>query len=540
MNEPEVNGMVVAPQPDAVDEGVRVLRNGGNAADAALSAALVQGVVDPQMCGVGGFGSFLYYHRASGEFHQIDFHGKAPYLARPDMWENLFLGECPDAFGYVLEGQENDLGYTSITTPGVVAGFSDALSRFGSVKWESLFETAIGWAGDGFVVRPTLRRWWGWKSLFGRAGTWERLTNTPSAEALYIKDGALYEEGDVFINTDLADTLSKLAEEGPGYFYNGPLADAMVSDMEANGGLMRLDDLKDYLPTHTRPLEGEYRGYTIYTNPPPGGGVTMLGILNILEGYPLSEMEHNSPEYIILVSRAMRAAFADRAQLVGDPAFVDVPVDRLVSKKHATEIRKVLDEGRDFDVPVKKFFEPPDTTHISVLDAEGNAVAMTHSLGVSSGVITGGLGFMYNDCMNAFDPIPGGVNSIEPGKSRVTGMSPTIVCKNGRPYFIVGAPGGTRIITSVLQAVLNVIDFGMSAQEAVSAPRFDCQREIVYLQARIPASTCRTLEEMDHKTERSFVSYGGFGLVHGILIDEERGVLQGGADPAADGMPLAV
>jgi gamma-glutamyltranspeptidase/glutathione hydrolase len=532
--------MVVAPQPDAVEEGVSVLKNGGNAVDAALTAALVQGVVDPQMCGVGGFGSFLCYHKASGEFHQIDFHGKAPYLAEPDMWEKLFLGECPDAFGYVLEGQVNDVGYRSITTPGVVAGFRDTLSRFGTLKWRALFEPAIRSARDGFIVRPALRHWWERKALFGRAGTRERLTHTPDARALYFRDGSLYEEGETFVNDDLARTLSLLAEEGPDYFYSGPLADAMVNDIEANGGLLRHHDLRDYVPTHTRPLKGEYRGFSVHTSPPPGGGITLLEILNILEGYPLGEMEHNSPQYISLVSRAMRAAFADRAQFVGDPGFVEVPVEKLISREHAAEIKAQLDAGHDFTVPVSRFYEPPDTTHISVLDGEGNAVALTHSLGMSSGVISPGLGFIYNNCMNAFDPTPGGVNSIQPGKSRVTGVAPTIICKGGKPYFIVGAPGGTRIITSVLQAILNVIDFGMSAQDAVSAPRFDCQREIIYLQARIPDSTRRALEEMGHRTERSFLSYGGFGLVHGILTDPEEGILQGGADPAGDGMPLKI
>lgn len=535
-----MKGMVVAPQPDAVEEGIRVLRNGGNAVDAALSAALVQGVVDPQMCGVGGFGSLLYYHRASGEFHQIDFHGKAPSLTEPGMWEDLFLGECPDGFGYLLNGRVNDVGYKSITTPGVMAGFRDALERFGTVKWESLFDAAIAYAREGFLVRPALRRWWEHKPQFGRAGTLERLTHTPAARALCTKNGSLYEEGETFVNRGLAETLSLLAREGPDYFYSGPMADAMVIDIEANGGLLRHNDLADYNAIPGMPLKGEYRGFTLYTSPPPGGGITLLEILNILEGYPLGDMGHNSPQYIRAVSRAMRAAFAHRAQFVGDPAFVDVPVDRLISKEHALEIREALDSGRDFTVPARKVYEPPDTTHISVLDGQGNAVAMTHSLGVSAGVITPGLGFMYNNCMNAFDPVAGGPNSIQPGKSRVTGMSPTMVCKGGRPYFILGAPGGTRIITAVLQAILNVIDFRMSAQDAVSAPRFDCQREVIYLQGRIPASTCRALEDMGHRTERSFLSYGGFGLVHGILIDEDQGILQGGADPAGDGMPLTV
>ncbi len=540
MGDSAKKGMVVAPQPDAVEEGVRVLKGGGNAVDAALAAALVQGVVDPQMCGVGGFGSLLHYDRASGQFHQIDFHGKAPYLAEPDMWEKLFLGECPDGFGYILQGRVNDLGCQSITTPGVVAGFYDALDRFGTLSWESLFETAIGCAANGFIVRPRLRRWWEYKPLFGRVSTLDRLNCTPEAKRIYFKNGAFFEEGDILINEDMAKSLSLIAKEGPDYFYSGPMADAMLKDLEAGGGLLRHDDLEDYLPTHTRPLKSEYRGHTVYASPPPGGGITLLEILNILEGYDLGGMEHNGPEYVRLVSRAMRAAFADRARLVGDPAFVDVPVDRLISGEHAAGIREELDAGRDFDVPVSRVYEPPDTTHISVLDKQGNAVAMTHSLGVSAGVITPGLGFMYNNCMNAFDPVPGGVNSIQPGKSRVTGMAPTIVCKNGRPYFILGAPGGTRIITSVLQAILNVIDFGMSAQESVSAPRFDCQRDIIYLQARIPSSTCQALEGMGCKTGRSFLSYGGFGLVHGILVDEERGVLQGGSDPAGDGMPLTV
>jgi gamma-glutamyltranspeptidase/glutathione hydrolase len=285
-------------------------------------------------------------------------------------------------------------------------------------------------------------------------------------------------------------------------------------------------------------LTGSYRGYSVMTSHPPHGGPTLLAILNILEGYDLKALGHNSPAYIHLVAMAMKAAFADRNPHLGDPAFVDVPVGWLTSKQRATEWRSHIDAGKPIQVSFTAAGSP-HTTHVSVMDADGNAVALTHSLGSSSGVITPGLGFMYNNSMVNFHPLPGHPNSIAPRKGRTTGMTPTVILRDGRPVLVIGAPGATRIITSTLQVILNVLDFGMSTGDAVLAPRFDCQGDLITCQARIPEYVCAEVRKK-HAIERLPYRHGGLALVHAIGVDPQTGRLSGGADTGSGGMALEV
>jgi gamma-glutamyltranspeptidase/glutathione hydrolase len=251
-------------------------------------------------------------------------------------------------------------------------------------------------------------------------------------------------------------------------------------------------------------------------------------------------MGYLTPAYIYTVSMAMKAAWADRANLVGDPAFVDVPIEDLLSGARAVKWQRRINAREKISIPRWQPKESPDTTHLSVVDQWGNVVGLTHSLGSGSNVITSGLGFMYNNCMNCFNPIPGQVNSIEPGKSRGTGMAPTLVKSGEKPYFTVGAPGGTRIVTGIIHAILNVIDQGMTATEAIAAPRFDCQGDVIHAHARIPPSVCERVKAMGHDINRSLASYGGIASVHGIIIDPKTGRLDGGADPGDGGMALDV
>jgi gamma-glutamyltranspeptidase/glutathione hydrolase len=283
---------------------------------------------------------------------------------------------------------------------------------------------------------------------------------------------------------------------------------------------------------------GTYRGYKIVTAPPPHGGPTLLAILNILEGYNLAGLEHNSPDYIYWVAMAMKAAFADRNPHLGDPAFADVPLEWMIAKERAEYWRQQIDSGREIKVAFN-VTEPPDTTHVSVVDDAGNGVALTHSLGMSSGVITPGLGFMYNNSMINFHPWPGHPNSIAPGKARTTGMAPTIVYKDDKPLLVVGSPGATRIITANVQVILNVLEFGMSPAEAILAPRFDCQGDLIKCQARIPELVCAQVRRK-HPIQRFPHSHGTFALVHAISIDPATGALAGGADTGSDGMALRV
>ncbi|MFQ6040079.1 MAG: gamma-glutamyltransferase [Candidatus Poribacteria bacterium] len=524
---PIPGGMVSAPQPIAVEEGAKVLQDGGNAVDAAVTTAFVQGVVDRTNCGVGGFGMMNVYIAETGEETMLDFHGKAGSKVAPDMWEDIIIKENPSGYGYTVESGVNEKGYTSITTPGAVSGLYEGLTRYGTISFQEAIQPALKLADEGFEVSQETARTWTSASE-GGASPWTKIKDVPETG------------GAVIANKDLAETLRKLSEGGPDVFYRGEIAERIAADMEANGGFVTKKDLNDYRTTISEPLESDYRGYTIATNAPPGGGLTIIQALNILEEYDLAKMGHNSAEYIYIVSMAMRAAFADWANYLGDRAFVDIPMEWLMSKERAYEWKKKIDRGEPITIPRWRPKESPDTTHVSVMDRAGNAVSLTHSLGASSGVVTPGLGFYYNNCMNCFNPVPGKPNSILPGKSRLTGMSPTIVKKDGKPFFVVGSPGGTRIVAGNLQSILNVIDHKMSATEAVSAARFDSQGEMIETQGRIPLSVLEQVRATGQPIRRTFSSYGGVALVHGILVNSEKGILEGGADPAGSGMALYV
>ena len=524
---PIPGGMVSAPQSIAVEEGAKVLQNGGNAVDAIVTTAFVQGVVDRTNCGVGGFGMMNVYVAETGEETMLDFHGKVGSKAVPNMWEDIIIQENPSGYGYTVEGGVNEKGYTSITTPGTVSGLHEGLTRYGTISWAEAIQPALELARDGFEVSQETAKTWT-SAPEGKTSPWVKIKDNPETG------------GAVIANKDMAETLRRLAEGGLDIFYQGNLAECIAADIEANGGFVTLKDLNDYKTTISRPLKSDYRGYTITTNAPPGGGLTIIQVLNILEEYDLAKMGHNSAEYIYVVSMAMKAAFTDWANYLGDRAFVDIPLEWLMSKERAHEWKKKIDRGESITIPRWRPKESPDTTHVSVMDSAGNAVSLTHSLGASSGVVTPGLGFYYNNCMNCFNPIPGKPNSIVPSKSRLTGMSPTIVKKDGKPFFVVGSPGGTRIITGNLQSILNVIDHKMSAMEAVSASRFDCQGDVIDAQRRIPLSVLEQVRAKGHSIRRTFSSYGGVALVHGILVNSEKGILEGGADPAGAGMALYV
>jgi len=530
--------MIVSAQPEASEAGARVLMRGGNAVDAAMSAALVQGVVDPQMTGIAGFGNAQIYLPRQGIHTCIDFHGKTPLAATPDMWADRLISETRDGFGFVLKDHVNDLGYQAVTTPGSLKAYAEAVAEFGSWEWRDVCTPAIEQARRGFVIRPTVHSWWTSGAILGRVEVAERLAFTATGRALYFSDDGTFKGvGERLTNPDMARTLERIAEHGPDIFYRGEIAEEIAADMAANGGLLSLEDLKAYQTTRTDPLRGTYRGLDLATNHPPGGGIMLIEMMNILENFDLAGFGHNSSEYLRTVCEAMKAATADKEAFVGDPQFVDVPIERLISKEHGAEISERIRSGERINVERFNPEEPPDTTHIAVIDGEGNCVTMTHSLGMPSGVITEGLGFMYNGCMGVFDPRPGRPGSVAPGKSRFSSLCPTIVFENDRPRIVLGAPGGTQIAMGVLQTLLNVIDFDMSMVEAVSAPRFSATSNVIDIMNRIPDYTVEPLREAGYQVVRSPLSYGIAG-VHGIEVVD--GVLRGGADPGLDGVALAV
>lgn len=535
------HGMVTAPQPEAVEAGAECLQAGGNAVDAAIAAALVQTVVDPQMCGIAGFGTFHVYMPNRGVHTTLDFHGRSPLAVRADMWAPLVLHEAEDGWGFILKGRVNELGYGAITTPRTLAAIDVALRRFGTRPLADLLQPAIAYAEEGFQVRPHMSAFWNAPPMLGREANITMLTTLPATRSIYVKpDGQVLQVGDVLRNADMGRTLRRIARHGVQDFYSGEIAREIVADMQANGGLIAQADLDNCGPEENAPLWGRYRGYDIATNNPPGGGIMLIEMLNILEHFDLQTIGHNSPEYIRIVAEAMKIATADKDAHVGDPRFVDVPTAELTSKAYAARRAEEIKQGAQAHVP--RFnaggVESRHTTQICVVDEHGTCVTMTHTLGQPSGVVTEGLGFMYNGAMAVFDPRPGRAGSLAPGKARFSALSPTIVFRDGKPCLVLGAPGATYITMGNLQVMLNVIDFGMDAQLAISAPRFSATSDTIEVSNRILRSAERDLGTRGY-TVRRYPQAFHFAWVHAIRIAPD-GRLDGGADPATDGMAMAV
>ncbi len=535
----QAKAMISTPQPEASETGIEILRRGGNAVDAAIATALVQGVVDPQMCGIAGFGSMQIYLPAKGFHGFIDFHGKTPAAARPDMWEDLIEGECRDGFGFILKGRVNDVGYQSITVPGSLKAYFEAQTAHGVMDWADIVAPAIAEAEAGVVIRPQVHDFWTVDDGMGRVVVADRLSTTPSGQRIYFHpDGRLKRPGERLENPDMARSLRRIAKEGAAVFYNGEIAQMIDADMKANGGLLSAADLASYKTTHSQPLRGRFRGFEVASNQPPGGGIMLIEMLQILEAFDLKALAHNSADYLQVVCEAMKRATSDKDTYVGDPDFFDVPIERLTDPAYARALAEQIKAGDIAHVERHGggFDESKNTTHISVVDADGNIVSMTHSLGMPSGVITEGLGFMYNGCMAVFDPRPGRAGSIAPGKARFSSVCPTIVFKDGEPQLVIGAPGGTQIAMGVLLATLNALEFDMPIVEAIAAPRFSATSDMIDVSNRIPRYVTRELEARGYRVARSHDSYG-FAAVHGLKRNAD-GSWSGGADPGYDGMAL--
>ncbi|MCH8953371.1 MAG: gamma-glutamyltransferase, partial [Proteobacteria bacterium] len=389
-------GLICAPQPEAVEAGAEVLRDGGNAVDAAVACALVQTAVDPIMCGIAGFGSMQVWMADQGGHRVIEFHGRAPAAVRADMWEDIILGEAEDGFGFLLEGAVNEIGYQSITTPMTLRALELALARFGTRSLAELIRPAIDYCEQGFRVRPHVSAFWNEAPGAGRVAHREFLTRNPDARKIYCKPGGgIPGLGEVVRNPDLGRTYRRIAEHGVEDFYTGAIAGEIAADMARHGGLLSAADLAAVAPTEAEPLWGVYRGHRVATNNPPGGGVMILEMLNILEHFDLAAMGHNAPEYIATVAEAMKIATVDKDTKVGDPRFVEVPVAELTSKDYAGAMAMRIRRGEKTHVPRLNAGgeESKDTTQVCAVDGAGNCVSLTHSIGMPSGVVTEGLGF---------------------------------------------------------------------------------------------------------------------------------------------------
>ena len=530
-----MRGAVCCPQPRACDIGAEILEAGGNAFDAAVGAAFAQMVDDPFMCGLGGMGSAQVYAPRKGRHEMIEFHSRAGSKVRPDMWAGSAKGHAEIGRTVIMDNFASEIGYQSIMIPGAVAGLAELHQRHGTLPWDEVLAPVVEMAREGMLVMPYFVEFLTRKVEPGIATGRQRIEATTACREIYLKpDGNLWETGDVVAIDDHAATLQRIAEAGAADFYSGDLGREIADDLEANGAFITRDDLAAFRPRIGAPVIGSYRGLKVASNPPPGSGVILIEALNVLENFDLRGLRHGSVDYLDVLARALSWVHADRIALLGDPEFADIPAERLISKEHAAQIAERIRS----EVPVAPAQPVSCTTHLSVLDEEGNVASITHTLGTASGVVTPGLGFIYNNSMKLFDAQPGRPNSIAPGKARIAGMVPTIVFRDGAPLLVVGALGGTVMISGVLQTILNTVDFGMSATDAVLAPRIHCEGGRVFAEARLQQSVCDSLAARGHQVVRRPYSLDSIQS-RVFAIHAEAGAWRSAPDLRAGGGGLA-
>ncbi|TIV56920.1 gamma-glutamyltransferase [Mesorhizobium sp.] len=468
------HGMVVTEQHLATEVGVDVLKKGGNAVDAAVAVGYALAVVFPEAGNIGG-GGFMTIRLKDGRTTFIDFRERAPLAATRTMYL--------DKDGKPIKGASLD-GYLAVGVPGSVAGFEMVREKYGTLSRQDLMAPAIAYARDGFVLNQGDAAWF--------ADSADRLAKDAAAAAIFLKkDGKPYGIGEKLVQPDLAASLAAISQKGSDAFYKGAIADAIVKASGVKGGILAKGDFEQYAVRELKPVTCSYRGYEIISSPPPSsGGVIVCEILNVLEGYPLSYLGSASAETVHVMVEAMRHAYVDRNSALGDPDFVDNPVSKLLDKNYGRDIRDKIDPfraGVSKDLMPKGLGESKETTHYSIIDKDGNAVAVTYTLNGSfgAGVVAEGTGILLNNEMDDFTQKPGvpnlyglvqgEANAIQPKKTPLSSMSPTIVTKDGKPFMVIGSPGGSRIITITLEAIVNVIDHGMDIQQAIDAPRIHHQ-----------------------------------------------------------------
>ncbi|MFM2476742.1 gamma-glutamyltransferase [Celerinatantimonas sp. MCCC 1A17872] len=533
------HGMVVSSQKLASQAGIKILKMGGNAIDAAVAVGYAQAVVNP-CCGNIGGGGFMTIHLANGKDTFIDFREKAPAKATANMYQ--------DSKGNLIKGASLH-GYLAVGVPGTVRGLELALTRYGSGKLTraQIMAPAIKLAKDGFVLT--------------RADTdildlkLETFRHSPQAKKIFLRaDGSPLQPGDRLVQKNLAKTLEAIAKHGPKAFYQGVIPKAVEKASEQGGGIISAKDFANYQAKERKPIECQYRGYSFVSAPPPSsGGVTMCEILNILSGYDMKSMGYGSAKSVHYMVEAMRHAYVDRNTLLGDPDFVKMPIKKLLSDKYAAQIRQQI--KKDNVASSAKLHagvwphEKPETTHYSIVDKMGNAVSTTYTINgrFGAGVMAPKAGFFLNDEMddftskigakNMFGLVQGKVNAIAPGKRPLSSMSPTIVTKDGHVYLVVGSPGGSRIITITLETVMNIIDFGMGPQEAVNAPRIHHQwlPDKVYYETRgLSPDTLAILQKMGYNMVEQ-TPWGATELIMVGLPKSATDVNSSGNDSAVSG-----
>lgn len=524
--------MVVSAHPLATRAGVEILARGGNACDAAVAVALALAVCEPYSSGLGGGGFLVSFAAATGETKALDARETAPRSAQPDM--------------YLVDGRPvaelSCYGPRSVAVPGLVRGLWELHGRDGSLPWAELVEPARRLAAGGFPVAPMLR-----ERIAGSASAFNA-----AARAIFLPGGALPAVGDTLVQADLARTLAAIADRGPDAFYTGAVAQALASAATEDGQGITLADLAEYSPRWREPVRGSYRGLTVVSMPPPSsGGVALVQMLAILEGFDLQSAGFGSAAALHPLAEAMKFAYADRSLYLGDADFVPVPLPLLLSRARADSLRGLIDprhaypESLIVGTPLAPR-ESSETTHLSVVDGQGNAVAATLTINLTfgSGLVAAGTGVILNDEMddfvaapglpNAFGLVGGQANSIAPGKRPLSSMTPTIVLQDGKVRLVTGAPGGSRIITTTLQTIVNVVDHRMDALQAVSAPRIHHQwfpARLDFERHGLSPDTVRLLEARGHVP----TARGPLGNAQIIVVDPATGMRYGASDPRGMG-----
>ncbi len=513
------HGMVVTAQHLASGVGVDILKKGGNAVDAAVAVGYALAVVYPTAGNIGG-GGFMTIRLKDGKTTFLDFRERAPIASTKTMYL--------DGNGEIVKGAST-AGYLAVGVPGSVMGLETAREKYGTLPREELLAPAIRFARDGFVLDQG--------DVASLQNAAKKLSKDKAAAAIFLKpDGKTFSIGETLVQPELAASLSSISEKGPDAFYKGAIADDIVKASAATGGILAKADFEQYSVRELKPVTCNYRGYEIASSPPPSsGGVIICEILNVLEGYPLSYLGYGSAETVHAMVEAMRHAYVDRNSALGDPDFVENPVEKLTDKAYAQGIREKINPfkaGISKELMPKGMGESTETTHYSIIDNDGNAVAVTYTLNGSfgAGVVAPGTGILLNNEMDDFTSKPGSpnlyglvqgeANAIEPKKTPLSSMSPTIISKDGKPFMVIGSPGGARIITITLEAIINVIDHGMGIQEAIDAPRIHHQwlPDTVYMEPfALSSDTLKLLTEMGHNVWID-ASWPVWGQAAGILV----------------------
>jgi len=530
-------GVVVTNHPLASMAGVETLARGGNAFDAAVASLFALTVAEPMMVSVFGAGFFVYRDGRTGEISTLDNYAVAPLAARDDMYTPV-KDRRPDQYIFETEGRKNMVGHLSVATPGTLKAWEHVQSNHGALSLGEVAAPALRLARGGYRATPYL--------AFCVETARSDLALYEDTAKTFLPEGKPLKPGDPVKMPEYADTLEKIARKGSGVLYGGELGRAIVDDVEDNGGILAMEDLLDYRLVEREPVTGTYRDrYTVYSMAPgSSGGTHIVQMLNLLEHSGLGGMEWGSAEHIHLFTEVLKIAFADRQRYMGDPWRVPVPVGGLTSKEYAAaRVEEIGGAAKTYTYGDPGAYESQNTTHVSVMDADGNVVAATQTLFSLFGsmVTVPGTGVLLNNCMGLFDPRPGRANSVAGGKRMLSSMAPTIVLRDGSPFLCIGTPGGTRIFPAICQALINIMDFGMSIQQAVEAPRVwtmgipNTPEGKLHVEPGFDEETLDGLRAMGHEIMETPKVAGG---MNGIMVDEQ-GRMHGGACWRADGTPMA-